>query len=206
MDFRLKMQVPFPMGLQQETALCAQELVERYFDFFTWVQEGCPNPVEEMELQKNESTEEAQNNRGETLNQKWLLSKWDIEYFYGLIRPADVGCACPFGWMEKVEGVVDQQYPIFGAERFPDLFDKAAHMAWLIIKNQIFPDYNDGIAVLAVFVLLGRNEIALNPKEQDLKSFVALIHSWIKKSDREQEYEDAAIKKLGNLISAWGRL
>lgn len=202
MEFKLKMQVPFPMGLQQETALCAQEVVERYFDFFAWVQVGCPIPAEE----KNEGTKEAQNNNGETVNEKWLLSKWDIEYFYGLIRPADVGCACPFGWMEKVEGVVDQQYPIFGAERFPDLFDKAAHMAWLIIKNQVFPDYNAGIAVLAVFVLLGRNEIAINPNEQDLKSFVARIHLWIKKTDREPEYEDAVIKELGNVINTWGRL
>ena len=59
------------------------------------------------------------------MQEKWLLSQWDIEYFYGLTRPTNVGCACPFGWLEKVEWVVDQQYPIFGAERFPDLFDKA---------------------------------------------------------------------------------
>jgi len=203
--FELKTQVPFPMGLKAETAQLAQEVVEHYFDFFAWVRLGeTPAiPIEEIDPRKEKN--EVQNNTEETVKEKWLLSKWDLEYFYGLTRPAEVGCACPFGWMEKVEGVVDQQYPIFGAERFPKLYDKAAHMAWLMIKNQVFPDYNAGIAVLAVFVLLGRNELVIYPNEEDLKSFVTLTRLWIKKFDREPENEDAAIKELGNVIAAWGQ-
>ena len=78
-------------------------------------------------------------------------------------------------------------------------------MAWLIMKNQVFPDYNAGIAVLAVIVLLRRNEILINPDAEALKSFVTLTRLWIKKFDRETEHEDAAIKELGNVIAAWGQ-
>ena len=212
MKFKLKTQVPFPMGLELETAQMAQEVVGHYSDFFAWVQVGeTPaiwvekvDPYFALSLVEIKEENEVQNTNEETVKEKWLLSQWDIEYFYGLTRPTEVGCACPFGWMEKVEGVVDQQYSIFGAERFPNLYDKAAHMAWLMIKNQVFPDYNAGIAVLAVFVLLGRNEIVIYPNEEDLKSFVTLTRLWIKKFDREPEHEDAAIKELGNIIAAWG--
>lgn len=202
MGFKLNMQVPFPMGLKPETAQLAQEVVGHYSDFFEWVQVGETPAISVEEI---DPYYEVQNNNKETVKEKWLLSKWDIEYFYGLTRPADVGCACPFDWMEKVERVVDQQYPMFGVERFPELYDKAAHMAWLIIKNQVFPDYNAGIAVLAVSVLLGRNELVIYPNEEDLKAFVTLTRLWIKKSELEPEHEDAAIKGLGNVIKTWGK-
>lgn len=211
MEFKLKTQIPFPMGLTPETAQLAQEVVGHYPDFFAWVQVGeTPTiSVEKIDLDGAFSLvhkkEKVQNKDEETTKEKWLLSQWDIEYFYGLTRPVEVGCACPFNWMEKVERVVDQQYPMFGVERFPELYDKSAHMTWLIIKNQVFPDYNAGIAVLAVFVLLGRNELVISPSEEDLKSFVTLTRLWIQKSELEPEHEDAAIKELGNIIKTWGR-
>lgn len=204
MEFKLKTQIPFPMGLEPETAQLAQEVVGCYSDFLGWVQVGETPAISVKEIDSYEENE-VQNNNEETVKEKWFLSQWDIEYFYGLTRPADVGCACPFNWMEKVERVVDQQYPLFGVERFPKLYDKAAHMAWLIIKNQVFPDYNAGIAVLAVFVLLGRNELVIYPNEENLKSFVTLTRLWIKKSELEPEHEDAAIKELGNVIKTWGK-
>ena len=79
-------------------------------------------------------------------------------------------------------------------------------MAWLIIKNQVFPDYNVGIAALAVLVLLGRNGVVINPNEEDLKSFVTLTRLWIKNSELEPEHEDATIIELGNVMKTWGRL
>ena len=206
MEFKLKTQIPFPMGLKPETAQLAQEVVGRYSGFFTWVQVGETPDVSVEEIDPHNAFSFDQKNKNEEIvKEKWLLSKWDIEYFYGLTRPADVGCACPFNWMEKVERVVDQQYPMFGVERFPELYDKAAHIAWLIIKNQVFPDYNVGIAVLAVFVLLGRNERIIDPNGEDLKSFVVRAHLWIKKCVLEPEYEDAAIKQLGNVLKTWGK-
>ena len=215
MEFKLKTQIPFPMGLKPETAQLAQEVVGHYSDFFAWVQGGETPAISVEEIEpsyalsiaqtKQGNDFEVEDNNEETVKEKWLLSQWDIEYFYGLTRPADVGCACPFDWMEKVERVVDQQYPMFGVERFPELSDKAAHMAWLIIKNQVFPDYNGGIAILAVFVLLGSNEIVIYPNEENLKSFVTLTRSWIKKSELESEHEDAAIKELGKVIMTWSK-
>lgn len=214
MEFMLKTQIPFPIGPKPETAQLAQEVVGRYSDFFAWVRVGeTPaisvqeiDPYYALSLAQKKEENEVNNKNEETVKEKWLLSQWDIEYFYGLTRPADAGCACPFNWMEKVERVVDHQYPIFGVERFPELYDKAAHMAWLIIKNQVFPDYNVGIAVLAVIVLLGRNEILIYPNEEDLKSFVTLTRLWIKKSELEPEHEDVAIRELGSVIKTWGRL
>lgn len=206
MEFQLKTQVPFPMGLEPQTAELAQDVVARYSHFFAWVQQGeNPKPEAEfntVEITQAEVSEPAQEVQAEA-EEYWLLSKWDIEYFYGLSRPADVGCACPFGWMEKVERAVDQQYPMFGVERFAELYEKAAHMAWLILKQQIFPDYNAGIAILAVFVLLGRNDILLDPGEDDLKSFVVLARHLIEECDPYPEREDSMIKVLGNRLKTW---
>lgn len=202
-------QVAFPMGLEKETAYLAQGLRNQYQDFFTWVQAGEIPKIPDDNLpqyapnQANETSAISQTM--EELTEPWLLGSWDIEYFYGLSRPVDVNCACPFGWVQKVERVVDQQYPIFGVERFPDLISKAVHVAWLILKNEIFPEYNSGIAALAALVLLRRNGHQSIPTNEDLRRFITVMRMNIKKIEVDELDEDEVIRWLSMLVKAWKR-
>lgn len=211
MDFSFISEVPRPLGLEAETARVANEIRQKYPDFFAWVQAGenltslnatgeyLSATGEDGQIQKAQVPAEAQGPVGEP----WLLGKADIEYFYHLARPADVGCACPYGWVEKVERVVDQQYPVFGVERFPDLWDKAAHVLWLIIKNEVFSEYNAGVGVLAALVLLERNGIAVHTHDAGLRALVLKARALIAHDKDDLGYdEDDAVRSLGSLLRA----
>ncbi len=216
MQFILTPTVPYPMGLERETAEMAHTLRAKYDVFFRWVQEGEVSPVSEASLPELLEISSGQMNTAKpaadlgarleaSANGPWLLESWDIEYFYGLSRPADVNCACPYGWVEKVKRIVDQQYPIFGVERFPDLFAKGVHMAWLLLKNQVFPEYNGGVAALSLLVLLQRNDYSLEPSDGDLIKFTAAVRKFIQASGAHDEAEDSAIRQLAGMIQSWKR-
>ena len=220
-DFSFLSEVPRPLGLEGETAAVAMEIRKKYSDFFAWVQaredmsgvsdeevqgtilaERIQGQAERIQGQAEGIQDQAGGVQGGN-EEPWLLDKADIEYFYHLTRPADIGCACPYGWVEKVERLIDQQYPMFGVERFPDLYDKAAHMLWLIIKNEIFPDYNEGIAVLAALVLLKRNGITLEVNDEDMRSLIIKARSLIAQSKEDSEFdEDEAVRYLGAILRA----
>lgn len=217
-------EVPRPLGLEAETAEVAKEIRARYPGFFAWVQAGAaeeagaaesggPEPMgtdTESGIAKGQAEEDRAGASGDQAadgalpeGEPWLLDKADVEYFYHMSRPADVGCACPYGWVEKVERVVDQQYPMFGAERFPDLYDKAAHMLWLILKHEVFSDYNAGVAALSALVLLGRNGRTVKLDDDGLRAFILKAKSLIAKSREDLEYEeDEAISTLGAILKA----
>lgn len=212
MQFTLTPNVPYPMGLERETAEMAKALRAQYDVFFHWVQAGEVQPVPDEELPQIVETsaepadsvqiaETDDTDVGTEVSSPWLLEDWDIEYFYGLSRPEDVSCACPFGWVEKVKRIIDQQYPIFGVERFPDLFAKGAHVAWLLLKNRVFPEYNGGIAALSILVLLQRNGYALDPSDEDLVYFIATVRKFIHLLG--DEAEDGAIWQLAAMIRSW---
>ncbi|MDI6812618.1 MAG: hypothetical protein QMC95_08405 [Desulfitobacteriaceae bacterium] len=203
MQFTLTAAVPYPMGLERETAEIANTLRTKYDVFFRWVQEGELSPVPVKATESGLNSGPNREELGGAVNEPWLLESWDIEYFYGLSRPEDVRCACPYGWVEKVKRIVDQQYPIFGVERFPDLFAKGAHMAWLLLKNEVFPEYNGGIAALSILVLLQRNGYALEPSDEDLIQFIATVRKFLHVSDERDEAEDSAIGQLAGIIQSW---
>lgn len=214
MEFQLNTtHVPVPMGLEKETADLALQFRGKYDEFFAWVQGGetplneLPQVQQEDLLTQLEVTTESlpDEQPGDQVEnqERWYLERHDIEYFYGLARPAQIGCACPYGWVEKVNRIVDQQHAMFGVERFPRLEDKAAHMAWLLLKNQVFPDYNRGIGALAILVLLGRNEVQLQPKNEELLQFFSILDFVYKRVETEEKDEDQAIKILGEVIKGW---
>lgn len=214
MQFTLTPTVPYPMGLERETAEMAHTLRAKYDVFFRWVQEGEVSPVSEASLPELLEISSGQMNTAKpaadlgahseaSANGPWLLENWDIEYFYGLSRPADVNCACPYGWVEKVKRIIDQQYPIFGVERFPDLFAKGVHMAWLLLKNQVFPEYNGGIAALSILVLLQRNGYALEPSDEELIRFIVTLRKFIHLTDEHDAEEDSAVWQLAGIIQLW---
>ena len=202
------------MGLEKETADLAQKFRQEYDEFFEWVKGGetplYPITQEEQEniLSKFEEVRVVsltpEDIEDQPLNQqRWHLERRDIEYFYGLARPEDIGCACPYGWVEKVNRITDQQHAMFGVERFPRLEDKAAHMAWLLLKNQVFPDYNRGIGALAILVLLGRNSVELKPKHEELLLFFSILNFLYVRVETQEKDEDQAIIILGEIIKNW---
>lgn len=214
------------MGLEKESAALAGELRTQYEDFFVWMQTGEKPAMDKRELPALQPLREQEEligrgaigvpaaegeNSVTGTGEPWLLESWDIEYFYGLSRPADVSCACPFGWIDQVRRIVDQQYPIFGVERFPNLFAKAAHVAWLLSKNQVFPEYNAGIAALAVLVLLRRNGQQVDPSDEELKRFILTLRKFRQEvrvaeagaAENAGEAEEAAIRQLGSIIQSW---
>lgn len=216
MEFHLTTShVPFPMGLEKETAQLAQNIFQNYKDFFIWVQEGKAQSIELDETEKTEilsrlaqiklpleAADESSGGEAAAV-ERWLLDQHDIEYFYGLARPADIGCACPYGWVEKVNRIIDQQYPIFGAERFPRLEEKASHVVWLLFKNEVFPDVLEGIGALAMLALLGRNGIEVRPRVEDLKEYFAVQHFLLEQVEAEEKDEDQAIYLLGQFLQSW---
>jgi death on curing protein len=51
---------------------------------------------------------------------------------------------------------------IFGIERYPNIFDKAATYAFYIIKDHIFCDGNKRTAMMAAFTFLDKNGIEIS--------------------------------------------
>jgi len=68
----------------------------------------------------------------------------------------------------SLEWVLDTiQYPLFGVDRYPSLEEKAAILAWTIIKSHVFFDGNKrtGMTALIHFVRLNRYRLNVTPDE-----------------------------------------
>jgi death-on-curing protein len=63
----------------------------------------------------------------------------------------------------------------FGQEAFPELFDKAAALAFLLIANHPFRDGNKRIAGEAMRLFLARNGLALDNGPAALRAFTHLV-------------------------------
>lgn len=62
----------------------------------------------------------------------------------------------------------------FGQEAFPELFDKAAALVFLLIANHPFRDGNKRIAGEALRLFLARNGLALSADERALRQLTRL--------------------------------
>jgi death-on-curing protein len=68
----------------------------------------------------------------------------------------------------SLEWVLDTiQYPLFGVDQYPSLEEKAAILAWTIIKSHVFFDGNKrtGMTALIYFVRLNRYRLNITPDE-----------------------------------------
>ena len=57
----------------------------------------------------------------------------------------------------KAESIIAQQNSVFGVDRYPDLFTKAAMLLYFFAKDHCFPDGNKRVAIFAAVVLLEVN-------------------------------------------------
>lgn len=63
----------------------------------------------------------------------------------------------------------------FGQEAFPELFDKAAALVFLLIANHPFRDGNKRIAGEALRLFLARNGLALGASEHAMRDLTSLV-------------------------------
>ena len=85
---------------------------------------------------------------------------------------------------------------IFGIERYPNIFDKAATYAFYIIKDHIFCDGNKRTAMMAAFTFLDKNGIEISgmintkrivnyaEKIAGCKPKIGQISRWLKRISR----------------------
>lgn len=78
------------------------------------------------------------------------IHRYGIDKFQGLDGLRDDSCA-------KVESILAQQYPSFGIDRYPGLFEKAAMLLYFLAKGHCFPDGNKRVAIMAAVVFLDVN-------------------------------------------------
>lgn len=72
-----------------------------------------------------------------------------------------------FNSRDRVESIVAQQYPIYGYEKYPTLYLKAAMLMVFFAKGHCFPDGNKRVGITAAMTLLLLNgcESHLNDDE-----------------------------------------
>lgn len=93
----------------------------------------------------------------------------------------------------KIESITSQQYEIFGVDKYPSIFQKAAMLLYFIIKDHCFKDGNKRTSVLAVFVFLQQNGYDVIAPKGSIKKFAEEI--------AESEYRGIEIDRYINKIS-----
>jgi death-on-curing protein len=92
----------------------------------------------------------------------------------------------------KIESILSQQYPCFGFDKYPTVYEKASMLMYFFTKNHCFVDGNKrvGFGVANVFLLL--NEIELTMSNDEAERMVMEIAE----SELRNEEIDHYIKKL----------
>ncbi|EDS77120.1 death ON curing protein [Clostridium botulinum C str. Eklund] len=62
----------------------------------------------------------------------------------------------------KVQSILSQQYPSFGYEKYPTIFNKASMLMYFFIKGHCFRDGNKRVGLTVSKVFLGINGIELD--------------------------------------------
>ena len=72
---------------------------------------------------------------------------------------------------ERIEGILNQIYPIFEVENYCGVFQKISAITYFIVKDHCFQDGNKRVALTVCSVLLYLNGYELNLTEQDAYDF-----------------------------------
>jgi death-on-curing family protein len=69
------------------------------------------------------------------------------------------------------------RYPLFGVDKYPTIAEKAALLAWTIIKNHIFWDGNKRTGMAALEIFLESNGHHLNATNNEMEDVALRIAS-----------------------------
>lgn len=179
-------------GMEPETARLAQDILSEYAGVFVELGRGMPTLEEVNDL----AGELEQSNK-----QLWLLANRDLEYFYLLFQKDGLEKACPLCYMGEVEKIVNQQYPLFGYERFSHLLDKAAHIFLLTVKSGLFAGYTTRVGLMATLVLLGRNGVRIHLDGDRLRTLTERVqYLAATTADGDRDGENLAVRQLGDML------
>ncbi|PYG84258.1 death-on-curing protein [Ruminiclostridium sufflavum DSM 19573] len=99
---------------------------------------------------------------------------------------------------DKIESILSQQLPIFGYDKYPSVFQKAAMLLYFFVKSHCFVDGNKRVAIQSAIVFLCLNgyedclddlegytmtiEVALsNILENERDEYINYIANWLSK-------------------------
>lgn len=58
---------------------------------------------------------------------------------------------------DKIDSIIAQQYPLFGYDKYPTIFEKAAMLMYFFVKGHCFVDGNKRVGVQSAIVFLSVN-------------------------------------------------
>ncbi|MBP1616028.1 MAG: death-on-curing family protein [Bacteroidetes bacterium] len=87
----------------------------------------------------------------------------------------------------RISGIIAQQYPVFGHDKYPTVFQKAAMLLYFLAKGHCFVDGNKRVAIDAtiVFLLLNGYQDLLEDMEGYFKTS-EIAGSKIPDSERDE--------------------
>lgn len=125
------------------------------------------------------------------------IHKYGIDKFQGLDGLRDDSRA-------KVESILAQQYPSFGIDRYPSLFEKAAMLLYFLAKGHCFPDGNKRVAIMAAVVFLEINGYETTfDDDEGYKITIEVSSSSIPEPDRIAYIKWLARWLRGNCQPVW---
>ncbi len=94
---------------------------------------------------------------------------------------------------EKVESILAQQLPLFGYDKYPSVFQKAAMLLYFLAKNHCFVDGNKRVAIQSAIVFLNLN--GYEDHLDDLEGYdmtMEIASSHIPESERDNYIDNIA--------------
>ena len=68
----------------------------------------------------------------------------------------------------KIESILAQQYPMFGYDKYPSIFEKAAMLMYFFVKGHCFVDGNKRVGILTMLIFLRINYIDIQCEDEDI--------------------------------------
>ena len=91
---------------------------------------------------------------------------------------------------DKIESIISQQYPVFGYDKYPNIYQKAAMVLYFFSKDHCFIDGNKRIAIMCTILLLNINGYkSLLTNDEGYNKTLEISQSKISENDRD-EYID----------------
>jgi len=88
---------------------------------------------------------------------------------------------------DKIESILAQQYPFFGHDQYPSVFEKAAMLLYFFVKDHWFCDGNKRVALQSAIVLLKINGFEDKlPQHESYMKMNAVAESQIMEENRAQ--------------------
>ncbi len=95
---------------------------------------------------------------------------------------------------DRIESTLAQQYAVFGCDKYPSVFDKAAMLMYFFVKGHCFVDGNKRVGVQSAIVFLDVNGYEDNlDDEEGYEKTLEVAKILLSEMDRDAYIKDLAI-------------